>query len=145
RFANLTRRVGTTEVAYIFFTGMKGADDSFLDSMTALDKALDANGSPNLDDALASTDAGLRHATETPLLDGQPGGFRHQILELLNRHKELIERLKERGASYKPTANKEFAEIIEAHNRFRAEFDPWLREYMKDNGYELKPGADRDE
>lgn len=88
---------------------------------------------------LAGVLRGLKSIDETPRLDAQCTRFRQEIFDLLNRQKEIIER-------HDSLAHKDWKKALESerelgarHAAVESEFGPWLSDYAKRHGFEIKP------
>src|SRR5207244_107733 len=125
---------------------MNAADTSLRDSINSLAKALSGNDSGvEVGAALRDADLGIREAQQAPVIEGQGETYRRRLIELLNEHRALAERFQQERKGYKSRAVGEFVAIKNAYEQFRVELDPWLVDYMKHNGYELKKTRSDDE
>ncbi|HSF24904.1 MAG TPA: hypothetical protein VLE20_11825, partial [Blastocatellia bacterium] len=81
---------------------------------------------------------GIEDANAAPRLEGEAEAFRQRLIGLLNRQKAAIDRYRLQGGSFNPELGSDARGIREGYERFRAEYDPWLESYLRENGYELR-------
>jgi membrane associated rhomboid family serine protease len=135
--ANIASAPGSRIVDY--FNRMTSADSSLRDSINSFARALNlANSSGDIDDAVRAVEKGLADANAAPVMDTRAEAFRQRLIALLNQQKAAVDRYRQQGGSTKQEAGVDARGIRGSYERFRAEYDPWLKSYLEENGYELK-------
>jgi membrane associated rhomboid family serine protease len=135
--ANLTSTPGSRIVDY--YNRMTSANSSLRDSINRFARTLNLpNGSADVDAALRLVEEGIEDANAAPRLEDKAEAFRQRLIGLLNRQKAAMDRYRLQGGSFNPELGSDARGIREGYERFRAEYDPWLESYLRENGYELR-------
>jgi membrane associated rhomboid family serine protease len=138
-FANLVATPGSKAISY--FEHMKVANNSLNDSIDELEN-VPASGSPDWTNALRAVERGTKSAEAAPIVDSPGEEFRTRLLGMLRRQHEVIQRYWQTNRTGRFAAPEE-EELSREYDKFIQEFRPWLREFMRQNGFEFEEGSQK--
>jgi membrane associated rhomboid family serine protease len=136
RLANFSARPQTRVVDY--FKGMEEANRSMATAINSFATVLKNNNERGAAEIINKIDGGIASLNGTPPPDEEAAQFRERLLGLLTEYKAVIQSYAQGDQKDRRKALSDHNAIAKSYDEFYTEYRPWLVNFLKKHGLELK-------
>jgi membrane associated rhomboid family serine protease len=136
RLANFRAKPQARVIDY--FENMEDGNRSLASSINLFAAALNSDNENGVPAIISNIDGGIKSASRAPALDDESGRFRETLLGLLADYKAVVESYARGNRKDRRKAAGDHNALTRRYEEYLAAYSPWLIDFLKKHGLEVK-------